>query len=108
MSVDVLNVVGETVDPDEAILVALGYAFANRPFVWRKQRGAVGEPPHATQVGRWAYRTYDCVKAHESPELSAVDLLIAAGLNGPCRRSTVVGASGIWSETKSCVRSLPL
>lgn len=107
MGVGVLQVADGAVEPDEAVLVALGYAFANRKFIWKERRGAVGERPNAALVGRWAYRTYDCVKANESPELSGLDLFITAGLNGQPHARTVASLLAVAPEVSEALTALP-
>lgn len=63
-------------------------------------------PPPTKQVQRWAYRTYDCVEADESPELGGVDLLVAAGLNGQLQARTVASLLAVAPEVSKALRSL--
>lgn len=65
----------------EPLDVIAGYAFAeHEPRRGRRGSAAYGEDPPTTR-SRWGYRTFDCIPTAPGPELSGVDLTVAAGLN---------------------------
>lgn len=91
-------VAGTSHQLDVALRVVAGYAFATVDFDWQPTKPSVGDRPASGSIGRWAYRTYDCVPPAAGNDLAGIDLFIADGLNGQLRASTVAAIVTVAPE----------
>lgn len=97
---------GEGYSVDDALAVAVGYAFDERQLVWQRPRKDV-EPPEEQIVHRWAYRTYDCIPPDPGPGLAGVDLLVAGGLNGRVGSKEVAALIAMAPGVSMCLSEIP-
>ncbi|MGH3848376.1 MAG: DUF6308 family protein, partial [Pseudonocardiaceae bacterium] len=93
-----VQVAGQSVAFEEALLVALGYCTGTEPVGWSIPRRGVGDPAAEAVRGDFAYRTYDAVRSHPGPRLEPIDVLVADGLNAQMRAKDIAGVLAVADQ----------
>ena len=96
-----------TYSEEEAKRVIAGYAFGEVPLEWSSpRRTRVADAPSTVRRGKWAYRTFDCVRP-SAGAISAADIALSAALGSRIGSAAILGIEAVAGELATILGRIP-